>query len=123
MLYFKIQKEYATIEEYIEQVKPLQTDKNDRVVILYTNDAAANAGLIASAQEKSYDVLLFDQMIDNHFIQQVESKFDKVSFSRIDADTLDQLIQKDETIESVLSDADVEKVKTFETYKRDDRAT
>ena len=111
---------YATIEEYIEQVKPLQTDKNDRVVILYTNDAAANAGLIASAQEKSYDVLLFDQMIDNHFIQQVESKFDKVSFSRIDADTLDQLIQKDETVESVLSDADVEKVKgTFETITKE----
>ena len=111
---------YATIEEYIEQVKPLQTDKNNRVVILYTNDAAANAGLIASAQEKSYDVLLFDQMIDNHFIQQVESKFDKVSFSRIDADTLDQLIQKDETVESVLSDADVEKVKgTFETITKE----
>lgn len=111
---------YATIEEYIEQVKPLQTDKNDRVVILYTNDASANAGLIASAQEKSYDVLLFDQMIDNHFIQQVESKFDKVSFSRIDADTLDQLIQKDETVESVLSDADVEKVKgTFETITKE----
>jgi molecular chaperone HtpG len=111
---------YATIEEYIEQVKPLQTDKNDRVVVLYTNDAAANAGLIASAQEKSYDVLLFDQMIDNHFIQQVESKFDKVSFSRIDADTLDQLIQKDETVESVLSDADVEKVKgTFETITKE----
>ncbi len=111
---------YATIEEYIEQVKPLQTDKNDRVVILYTNDADANAGLIASAQEKSYDVLLFDQMIDNHFIQQVESKFDKVSFSRIDADTLDQLIQKDETVESVLSDADVEKVKgTFETITKE----
>lgn len=111
---------YATIEEYIEQVKPLQTDKNDRLVILYTNDATANAGLIASAQEKSYDVLLFDQMIDNHFIQQVESKFDKVSFSRIDADTLDQLIQKDETVESVLSDADVEKVKgTFETITKE----
>lgn len=111
---------YATIEEYIEQVKPLQTDKNDRVVVLYTNDAAANAGLITSAQEKSYDVLLFDQMIDNHFIQQVESKFDKVSFSRIDADTLDQLIQKDETVESVLSDADVEKVKgTFETITKE----
>jgi molecular chaperone HtpG len=103
---------YSTIQEYIDQVKPLQTDKNERTVLLYTNDADANATLIDAAKEKSYDVLVFDQMIDNHFIQQIESKFDKVSFSRIDADTLDQLIQKDENQESVLSDSDVEKVKT-----------
>jgi len=103
---------YATIQEYIDQVKPVQTDKNNKTVLLYTNDAGANASLIEAAKEKSYDVLVFDQMIDNHFLQQVESKFENVSFSRIDADTLDQLIQKDENQESVLSDEDVEKVKT-----------
>ena len=103
---------YATIQEYIDQVKPVQTDKNNKTVLLYTNDAGANATLIEAAKEKSYDVLVFDQMIDNHFLQQVESKFENVSFSRIDADTLDQLIQKDENQESVLSDEDVEKVKT-----------
>lgn len=103
---------YATIQEYIDQVKPVQTDKNNKTVLLYTNDAGANATLIEAAKEKSYDVLIFDQMIDNHFLQQIESKFENVSFSRIDADTLDQLIQKDENQESVLSDEDVEKVKT-----------
>ena len=103
---------YATIQEYIDQVKPVQTDKNNKTVLLYTNDAEANAALIEAAKTKSYDVLVFDQMIDNHFLQQIESKFENVSFSRIDADTLDQLIQKDENQESVLSDSDVEKVKT-----------
>ena len=103
---------YATIQEYIDQVKPVQTDKNNKTVLLYTNDAEANAALIEAANSKSYDVLVFDQMIDNHFLQQIESKFENVSFSRIDADTLDQLIQKDENQESVLSDSDVEKVKT-----------
>ncbi len=103
---------YATIQEYIDQVKPVQTDKNNKIVLLYTNDAEANAALIEAAKTKSYDVLVFDQMIDNHFLQQIESKFENVSFSRIDADTLDQLIQKDENQESVLSDSDVEKVKT-----------
>ena len=85
--------EFATIEEYIEKIKPLQTDKDSKTIALYTNDAASNATLIEAAREKSYDVLVFDQMIDNHFIQQLESKFGGVSFSRIDADTLDQLIK------------------------------
>ncbi|MDG1296515.1 MAG: molecular chaperone HtpG [Saprospiraceae bacterium] len=111
---------YATIQEYIDQVKPVQTDKNNKTILLYTNDAGANATLIEAAKEKSYDVLIFDQMIDNHFLQQVESKFENISFSRIDADTLDQLIQKDENQESVLSDEDVEKVKiTFELLTKE----
>lgn len=112
--------EFATIEEYIEKIKPLQTDKDNKTIVLYTNDAAANAALIEAAKDKSYDVLVFDQMIDNHFIQQIESKFSGVSFSRIDADTLDQLIKKDDAVESVLSDTDVEKVKNlFEGLTKD----
>lgn len=108
-----VDKEHFTLAEYREKVKDLQTDKHNKVVFLYTNQAAAHDSFIRSARARGYDVLLFDQMLDNHFIQQLEYKLGDVTFVRVDSDTVDKLVQKDEDTEAVLSEKEQEKVKTL----------
>lgn len=110
-----------TIEEYKEKVKANQTDKHGKVVMLYANQEKDQNTFIEAAKNRGYDVLLLDQIIDNHFIQHLEYKNDNILFVRVDSDTSDNLIQKDETVESVLSEKDQEKVKTlFETVLKKD---
>ncbi len=107
-------KESFTIEAYKEKVKANQTDKNNKLVILYTNNAAEHDSYIEAAKLKNYDVLLLDQVLDNHFLQQLEHKNSDIKFTRVDSDTLDKLIEKEEKTESVLSAKEIEKiVKTF----------
>ena len=102
--------DYATIEDYLEQISAQQTDKNDRKVILYTNNQEEHDAYISSAKEVGYDVLLMDTLIDVHFIQALERKLDKVSFVRVDSDTTSKLIDKEENLESVLSEDDQKKL-------------
>jgi len=94
---------YFTIAEYSEKVKPLQTDKDGTLVWLYTIDPQQQHGYVEAVKKKSYDVLVFNNPIDSHFIQHIESKEEKLAIKRVDADTPDKLIEKDEKIESVLS--------------------
>ena len=96
--------EYKLIEEYKESIAANQTDKDEQVVALYTTDPEVQYSYVQKAKAKGYDVLLFDEIIDNHFISMLESKLEKFSMKRVDADTLDKLIDKDEKAESVLSD-------------------
>jgi len=103
--------EYHTFEEYGEKIKANQTDKNGKVVHLYTNNKEEHFSYINSASEAGYDVLEFDTVIDNHFIQQLEQKLKDTSFVRVDSDTVDNLVKTDEVMESVLSDKEQEKVK------------
>ncbi|MGB1248112.1 MAG: molecular chaperone HtpG [Chitinophagales bacterium] len=114
--------DFATLEEYKEKVKELQTDKNKKTIFLYTNDADSQATYIQSAKTRSYDVLKMDVMIDNHFMQHLEMKDNDVSFKRVDADTADKLIEKDETTESVLSKDEEEKLKTAFESTIDDKS-
>jgi molecular chaperone HtpG len=102
---------FKTIEEYGEQIKALQTDKDGKIVHLYTNDVEAQDAYVSAAESKSFDVLKMDALIDNHFIQQLESKNSDSVFKRVDADTLDKLIEKDEKMESVLNEKEQEKLK------------
>lgn len=95
---------YHPIEEYKEQVKALQTDKHNKVVLLYTNAPDQHNSFIEAAKGKGYDVLVFDNVIDNHFVQQLEHKLGDITFVRVDSDTVDNLVQKDEATESVLSE-------------------
>ncbi|MCD6012138.1 MAG: htpG [Flavipsychrobacter sp.] len=104
-------KEYATLGEYKDKVAPLQTDKNGTIVYLYTNDPAKQDSFIQSANKKSYDVLLMNSPLDGHFISNLERKLEKTSLKRVDADVIDKLIEKEEKIESVLTDSEKEKVK------------
>lgn len=113
-------KESFTIETYKEKVKTNQTDKNNKLVILYTNNASEHDAYIEAAKIKNYDVLLLDQVLDNHFLQQLEQKNSDIKFTRVDSDTLDKLIEKDEKTESVLSEKEIEKiVKAFKEVVTD----
>jgi molecular chaperone HtpG len=87
-----IEGQFKTITEYAEQIKPLQTDKNDKIVHLYSNDVEGQDAYIQGAVAKSYDVLKMDALIDNHFMQQLEIKNSDSVFKRVDADKLDKLI-------------------------------
>ena len=102
--------EYFTLEEYKEKVSPLQTGKDGSVVYLYTTDATKQDAFIQAAHKKSYDVLLMNSPIDNHFIHTLETKLEKTSLKRVDADVLDKLIVKDENRSHVLTEDETKKV-------------
>tara|TARA_B110000037_G_scaffold21537_1_gene23819 strand:+ start:15199 stop:17097 length:1899 start_codon:yes stop_codon:yes gene_type:complete len=103
--------EYATLEEYQEKIRPIQTDKDGKLVILYANNKDAHHQFITAAEERGYDVLLMDSPLTPHYISQLESKLENVTFARVDADTLDNLIKQDIEIPSKLSEEEKEKLK------------
>lgn len=100
-----------TLEEYREKVAPVQTDKNGQVVFIYSNDPAKQDSFIQSANKKDYDVLLMNSPIDNHFINTLEQKLEKTSLKRVDSSVASKLIEKDETLESVLTEDQSKTVK------------
>lgn len=103
--------QYFTFDEYREKTKVNQTDKDKNTVFLYSSDKGKQHGFIEAAKNKAYDVLLLDGVLDSHFINTLEQKLDKVQLKRVDSDTPDKLIDKDEKVESVLSQEDQDKVK------------
>lgn len=102
---------FFTLEEYKEKIKGKQTDKHDRIIALYTPSPELHTSYIRHATELGYDVLHLHHIIDTHFIQHIEYKLDKMTFVRVDSDTPDHLIQKEQANESVLSEKEQEKVK------------
>lgn len=102
---------YFTLEEYREKVSATQTDKEGNVVYLYASDTGKQDSFIQAAKNKAYDVLVLNGPLDNHYINTLEQKLDKVQIKRVDSDTADKLIDKDQKMESVLSDSDKEQVK------------
>lgn len=102
---------YFTFDEYKEHIKENQTDKDKKVVYLYTTDKEEQYSYIEQAREKGYDVLVLDSPIDSHFVNQLEQKFENSSFARVDADVVDKLIQKEENKVSKLSDEEEKKLK------------
>lgn len=107
---------YFTLEEYKEKVTANQTDKDKQLVYLYASDKSKQHSFIEGAKSKGYDVLLFDGIIDSHFINTLEQKLEKTQIKRVDSDTAEKLISRDEKLESVLSKEEEEQVKKiFET--------
>jgi molecular chaperone HtpG len=104
--------EHYTLEEYAAKVKDFQTDKEGKLVYLYTIDAEHQHSFVQAAQKKNYDVLLMNSPIDTHFIQHLEMKLDKISLKRVDADVPDKLIVKEDAPQHQLSEEDRNKVKT-----------
>ena len=100
-LFKNTKEEYSTLEEYKEKVKAAQTDKNDKIIFLYTHDKEEHHSLIKTANDKGYDVLVLDGPLSSHYISKMEQDLG-VSFARVDADTLDKIIAKDEDIPSKL---------------------
>jgi len=107
--------EHFTIEEYKDKIKDTQTDKHNKIICLYANDDKAQHAYIKAAKEYGYDVLEMDTVIDNHFMQHIEYKGHEMTFVRVDSDTPDNLVQKDEKKESVLSEKEQEKVREIFT--------
>lgn len=97
---------YYTIEELKEKLGPLQTNKDNKLVALYTNDTESQYGFIQKAKARGYKVMLLEGPLAPHWIQKLEMLFDDVQFARIDADTLDKLIQKEDELPSKLSEDD-----------------
>ena len=94
---------YFTFEEYKKLIEPEQTDKDKQLVYLYATDVEDQYSYIQAAKGKGYDVLLMDGQLDIHFINFLEQKFGECHFVRVDSDIIDNLIRKEEKIESVLS--------------------
>lgn len=94
---------YFTYEEYQTLIKDNQTDKEGNLVYLYANDKEGEYSYIEAAKAKGYSVLLLDGQLDNPMVSMLEQKLEKTRFSRVDADIVDRLIQKDEKKESELA--------------------
>ena len=103
-----------TLEEYKERIKENQTDKHDRLVGIYTADEERQHTLVAGARDRGYDVLKFEHAIDAPFIQSLEQK-EGMTFVRVDSATPDQLVQKDEETELLLSEEEQTTVKELFT--------
>jgi molecular chaperone HtpG len=108
-----VDSQYFTLEEYREKVKNVQTDKDQQLIYIYATDKGKQDSFILGAKNKSYDVLLFDGILDSHFINALEQKLDKTQIKRVDSDTADKLIDKDEKIESVLTADESEQIKSI----------
>ena len=106
---------YATLEEYKDQIRENQVDKDGNMVVLYTNDPDAHYTYIERAKKKGYDVLLMDGELDVHCMSQAEQKHEKLRFVRIDSDTIENLIKKEDAAKDTYSDEQKEGLrKAFE---------
>nr|WP_317206841.1 molecular chaperone HtpG [Niabella pedocola] len=111
VLLVNTKKAHYTLNEYKDYVAPAQTDKDDNLVYLYTPNAEKQDGYIQAANRKGYDVLLMDSPLDNHFISHLERDLEKTQIKRVDADVLEKLIDKGETISSNLSEEQTQEIK------------
>jgi molecular chaperone HtpG len=112
VLYPSVDDKYYTLAELKEAITANQTDKNGKLVVLYTSNKDAQHGYIEIAKEKGYEVLLLDSPIVSHLIQKLESDNENLTFVRVDSDHIDKLIQKEDTQISKLSEDETNKLKT-----------
>ena len=123
-LFPSVDEKFYTYEELEKKTKKLQTDKDGNLIILYAQNKDEQYTYIESAKEKGYEILLLDSPIIPHLIQKLESKKEKLKFSRVDSDTLENLIKKDDQVVSKLSDEEKDKLKPMiESAVSDDKYT
>lgn len=103
---------YFTVQEYEESIQAAQTDKDNKKIFLYATDLQQQDAFIQSAKQKGYSVLKMNSMIDSHFINQMEYKNQEVQWKRVDADSVDKLIDTGTKLEVLLSDKQKETVKS-----------
>ena len=103
-LYPSVDGKFYTYEELFNKIKAKQTDKDDKLIILYASDKESQHSYIEKAKNRGYEVLLLDSPIVSHLIQKLESTKDKISFARVDSDHIDNLINKDKKQISKLDD-------------------
>ena len=117
ILYPTVDNTYFTLDELKEKLKDNQTDKDGKLIVLYASNKDAQHSYIASSKDKGYEVLLLDSPIISHLIQKLEGDNENLSFVRVDGDSVDKLISKEDTAISKLSDDETTKLKeVVETY-------
>ncbi|MDP5100064.1 MAG: molecular chaperone HtpG, partial [Nonlabens sp.] len=114
-LYPTVDGAYLTWEELLEKVKPNQTDKNGKTVLLYASNKEAQHSYIGAAKDKGYEVLLLDSPIVSHLMQKLEGSKENITFARVDADHVDNLIKKEDEQISKLDDAQKESLQKIIT--------
>lgn len=102
---------FFTFDEYLEKVKPSQTDKDEKTIILYTSDADEQHSFVSTATDRGYSVLNLGGPLASHITTKLEQKYEKISFARVDSDTIDKLINKEESLPSKLTEDDEKKLK------------
>ncbi|WP_445954932.1 molecular chaperone HtpG [Yeosuana sp.] len=112
-LYPTVDGKYYTYEELFNKIKANQTDKDGKLVILYASNKDAQHSYIDAAKAKGYEILLLDSPIVSHLMQKLESTKENITFSRVDADNVDNLIKKDDTKISKLSDEQKTELETI----------
>ena len=110
-LYPTVNEKYFTFEELKDKISKTQTDKDGNLIVLYASNKNEQHSYIEAAKEKGYEILLLDSPIISHLIQKIESKNEKVNFSRVDADVIDKLIKKESEEVSKLDEKEKEKLK------------
>jgi molecular chaperone HtpG len=106
-----VDSKFYTIPEYVEFIKPIQTDKEENVIALYSSNIKEQHSFVDAAKSRGYDVLLLDSILDSHMINALESKLEKTRFVRVDSDTIDKLIKKDAELPSKLSQEQLDTLK------------
>jgi len=110
-LFKTTENKYYNFEEFAEKVKETHKDKDGKTIYLYTNNVVEQHTFIETAKNRGYEVLVMDGPFDSHFVNHLESKLENVSFARVDADVIDNLIKKEENTISKLDDAQKETLK------------
>jgi len=111
-LYETMDGKLHTFEAFLESIKEKQTDKDNKTVVLYASHKNAQHSYVQQAKAKGYDVLLLDSPLTSHLIQKLEQEFSDTTFARVDSDLIDNLIKKEETRVSKLSEKQKEELKT-----------
>jgi molecular chaperone HtpG len=108
--------QYFTLDEYIEKIKGGQTDRNGKLVLLYTTDPARQSFYVDQARSMDYDVLVMDQIIDSHYLGHLETALKEASLKRVDSDVAGKLIDKGEPEPDLLTSAQKDELKnSFQT--------
>jgi len=110
-LFKNTEEKYFTFEEYKKHIEALQTNKDKKIVYLYTSDKEEQYGFISSARQRGYDVLIMDSPLDMHFINMIEHKLENSTFARVDSDTIDKLVLKEESTISKINEDEKNKLK------------
>ena len=104
---------FYTFDELIKNIEKSQTDKDGKTIILYASNIDEQDSYIKAAESKGYKVLLLDSPIVPHLIQKLESKKENISFARVDSNSIDNLIKKEDNIISKLNDKEKDKLKNY----------
>ncbi|MCA1762432.1 MAG: molecular chaperone HtpG, partial [Flavobacteriales bacterium] len=112
-LFKSVDGKYYTLDEYRAKIEANQTNKDNKVVVLYANEEKEQHSFIETAQNRNYDVVVMESPLTSHLVSKLEQKSENLSFARVDADTMDKLIEKEEAIPSKLSEEEQEALKPF----------